>query len=39
MLVISGIKITFVDDFGQMADYLVHLSVTKGVGGSREACQ
>ena len=39
MLVISGIKITFVNDFRQMADYLVHLSVTKGVGGSREACQ
>lgn len=38
MLVISGIRLTFVDNFRQMADYLVHLSVTKGVGDSRGAC-
>lgn len=38
VLVISGIIITFVDDFRQMADYLAHLNATKGVGDSREAC-
>ena len=38
MLVISGIKITFVDNFRQMADYLKHLNETKDGGGSSEAC-
>lgn len=37
-LVISGIKLTFVDNFGLNADYLVHLNrKRKDVGGSREA--
>lgn len=37
-LVISGIRLTFVDNFGLNADYLVHLNrKRKDVGGSREA--
>ena len=37
-LVMSGIKLTFVDNFGLNADYLVHLNrKRKDVGGSREA--
>lgn len=37
MLVISGIRLTFVDDFGLNADYLAHLNEKKDVGGRREA--
>lgn len=33
MLVISGIKITFVDNFELNADYLVHLNVKKTMWG------
>lgn len=38
MLVISGIKVTFVDDFELNADYLAHLNKICDVRDSREAC-
>lgn len=37
MLVISGIKLTFVDNFRQTADYLTHSERNEDVRGSREA--
>lgn len=37
MLVISGIRLTFVDDFRLNADYLAHLNSNKDVGGSSGA--
>ena len=37
MLVISGIRLTFVDDYILIMDYLVHQNINKDVEDSREA--